>query len=86
MPIICPVCSKQRYSYQAVIQCKSCQGWVHHGNRLNCSGLSDNEFIEHTSDEDKPYDCDHCINERNSRYNKSNFLTLPFTHESDINI
>ena len=86
MPIICPVCSKQRYSYQAVIQCKSCQGWVHHANRLNCSGLSDNEFIEHTTDDDKPYECDHCIIERNSGHNRSNFVTLPFTHESDINI
>ena len=86
MPIICPVCSKQRFSYQSVIQCKSCQGWVHHANRLNCSGLSDNEFIEHTTDDDKPYECDHCIIERNSGHNRSNFVTLPFTHESDINI
>ena len=86
MPHICPVCTKQWYNYQKCLQCSSCQGWVHHGNRLNCSGLTDAEFQLHVDEEFKPFDCDHCINERNARNSRATFERLPFTHESDINI
>ena len=86
MPVICPVCTKQWFNYQKCIQCSSCQGYVHHGNRLNCSNLTDTEFQLHVDDQFKPYDCDHCINERNARNKRANFERLPFTHESDINI
>ena len=86
MPVICPVCTKQCFNSQNQIQCSSCHCYVHHGNRLNCSGLTDAEFQLHVGDQFKPYDCDHCISERNSRNNRYNLTCLPFTHESDINI
>ena len=86
MPNICPVCSKSQYSYQSSIQCDSCNGWIHHGNRLNCSGLTDSEFNSHQLDEHKHFDCDHCIIERNAKNKSSIFQRLPFSHECDDNI
>ena len=53
MPSICPVCSKNCYSSQNVVECTSCKNWIHHGNRLRCSGLTDVEFQDHTLDEFK---------------------------------
>ena len=62
MPIVCPVCSKKYYKdYQNVVECTSCWGLVHHGNRLGCSGLTDAEYEEHRVDEHKPFQCDHCV-------------------------
>ena len=86
MPYICPVCSKLWYSYQSSLECNSCKGWVHHGNRLNCSGLTDSEFKSHQNDEHKHFDCDRCISERNARNKSSIFQQLPFSHECEDNI
>lgn len=86
MPSICPVCSKSCFSYQNVVECTSCKNWVHHGNRLKCSGLTDYEFQEHSVDEFKPFECDHCISLRISRENNSVFIKLPFPVECEGNI
>ena len=67
MPLNCTVCSKNCYSYQNRIKCTSCEGWVHLGNRLNCSGMTDTEFENHITDELKPSECDHHVNCRISR-------------------
>ena len=86
MPLNCTVCSKNCHSYQGRIQCTLCEGWVHHGNRLNCSGITDTEFENHITDEFKPFECDHCVNLRISRTNSAVFHCLPFSQECDDNI
>ena len=87
MPFICPVCSKSYYPQsQNCIQCDTCQGWVHHENRLRCSGLTDTEFEEHLKDEFKPYECDHCISVKIAKENNSVFVALPFPVECEDNI
>ena len=87
MPYICPVCSKSYYPQsQNCIQCGTCQGWVHHENRLRCSGLTDAEFEEHQNDEYKPYECDHCVSVKIAKENNSVFVTLPFPVECEDNI
>ena len=86
MPKKCQVCTKNLYSYPNFIQCTSCFGWIHHGNRLDCSSLTDEEFEEHVSDVNKPFTCDHCISERISKENNSVFQTLPFPVECEDNI
>ena len=85
MPYVCPVCDKKWYSYQNSLQCNSCQNWIHHGNKLGCSGLTDAEFNEHTNDNFKPFECDHCIGERNAKANHSTLLKLPFPVECEGN-
>ena len=82
----CPVCSKSCHSYQNVVECSTCKKWVHHGNRLKCSGLTDAEFEEHTLDEFKPFECDFCVSLRISRENNSIFVKLPFPVECEENI
>ena len=57
--------------------------WVHHGNRLKCSGLTDSEYQEHRSDEHKPFECDRCVGVRIAKANNSVFVTLPFPVECD---
>ena len=74
------------YSYQKRIQCDSCFGWVHHGNRLKCSGLTDIEFQQHVDDIYKPFECDHWVSERISKSNNSVFQFLPFPLECEDNI
>ena len=86
MPPKCPVCSKCLYSYQNRIQCGSCFGWVHHGNRLKCSSLTDIEFEEHVNDVYKPFECDHCVSERIPKSNNSIFQTQPFPVECEENV
>ena len=86
MPTKCPVCSKFNYSYQEFVQCNLCFGWVHHGNRLKCSGLTDTEFQEHVDDVYKRFECDHCVAERISKSNNTIFQTLPFPVECEDNI
>ena len=87
MPYICPVCSKFFYSQsQNCIQCDTCRGWVHHDNRLKCSGLTDAEYEEHMKDEFKPYECDHCVAVKIAEENKSIFVQLPFPVECEGNI
>ena len=86
MPDICPVCSKKNYSYQNCIQCDSCQGWVHHKNRLRCSGLTDTEFEEHQNDPHKPFECDHCISVKIAKENSTLLVRLPFPVECEDNI
>ena len=83
MPYICPVCSKNYYSYQNCIQCDTCQGWVHHDNRLRCSGLTDNEFEEHQKDPHKPFECDHCVSVKIAKEYNSVFVQLPYPVECD---
>ena len=79
MPKVCPVCSKQLYSYQSWIQCDTCQGLVHHDNR--CSGLTDTEFEEHQNDPHKPFECDHCISVKIAKENSTLLVCLPFPVE-----
>ena len=87
MPFICPVCSKNYYlQSQNCIQCDTCQGWVHHENRLRCSGLTDAEFVEHQNNEYKPFECDHCVSVKIAKENNSVFVTLPFPVECEDNI
>ena len=61
MPDICPICTKTCRSNQSQIECSSCHGWIHHGNRLNCSGLTDTEFSLHSNDDNQIFECDNCI-------------------------
>ena len=87
MPYICPVCSKKYYPQsQNCIQCDTCQGWVHHENRLKCSGLTDFEYAQHQIEEYKPFECDNCISRIISKENNSVFLRLPFPVECEDNI
>ena len=87
MPYICPVCSKSYYPQsQNCIQCDTCQGWVHHENRLRCSGLTETEFEEHQNNEYKPYECDHCVSVKIAKENNSVFVSLPFPVECEDNI
>ena len=86
MPHICPVCTKGCYTSQNWLECTLCKKWVHHGNRLQCSGLTDIEFEEHKSDELKPFECDHCISEKISRAHNEIFIRLPFPIECEGNI
>ena len=82
----CTVCSKDCHSYQSRVECTSCRGWVHHDNRLMCSGLTDEEFKEHQDDEYKPFECDHCVAEHIAKGNNANFVRLPFPVELEDNI
>ena len=87
MPPTCPVCTKRLYNnYQNSVQCTSCNGWVHHDNRLKCSGLTDIEFEDHQKDPNKPYECDHCISQKIAKENNSYFIRLPFPVECEGNI
>ena len=86
MPKKCEVCTKNLYSYQNFIQCTSCFGWIHHGNRLECSSLTDTEFEEHVNDIDKAFTCDNCISANISKMNNSVFQILPFPVECEDNI
>ena len=61
MPDICPVCAKTCRTNQRQIECSSCNCWIHHGNRLNCSGLTETEFALHSNDDNKFFECDNCI-------------------------
>ena len=86
MPHTCPVCSKNCHSYQTLLECTSCRNWVHHGNRLQCAGLTDVEFEEHKADELKPFECDHCFSERTAKDRNDFFIRLPFPIECEDNI
>ena len=87
MPPTCPVCTKSVYnSYQNSVQCTFCNGWVHHDNRLKCSGLTETEFENHQKDPDKPFECDHCISVKIANENNSYFTRLPFPVECEDNI
>ena len=86
MPSICPVCSKSCHSSQNLVECSTCKRWIHHGNRLKCSGLTDVEYHEHALDEFKPFECDYCVSLRISQENNSIFVRLPFPVECEGNI
>ena len=87
MPYACPVCFKSYYpGFQNCIQCDTCQGWVHHKNRLRCSGLTDFEFEEHQNDEFKPFECDHCVSSKIAKENNLVFVNLPYPVECEDNI
>ena len=86
MPVICPVCNKNLHSYQGRVECTTCSGWVHHGNMLKCSGLTETEFEEHKNDVTKPFECDHCVNVKIAQANNSIFVRLPFPVECEDNI
>ena len=87
MPYICPVCSKNYYPQsQDCLQCDTCKGWVHHDNRLKCSGLTDAEFKEHANDEFKPFECDHCVAVKIAKENGAILAILPFPVECEDNI
>ena len=68
------------------MQCDTCKGWVHHDNRLKCSGLTDAEFEEHKNDEFKPFECDHCVAIKIAKENGKAFVELPFPVECEGNI
>ena len=86
MPYTCPVCDKKWYHYQKSLHCNTCQNWVHHGNKLGCSGLTDAEFNEHVMDDYKFFECDHCVAERIAKINHSSLIKLPFPIECEGNI
>ena len=81
-----PPCLKSVQFAQNSIQCGTCFGWVHHGNRLKCSSLTDTEFQEHVNDTYKPFECDHCVSKLISKNNNSVFQSLPFPVECEDNI
>ena len=65
MPYICPICSKPWRTGQASIKCTSCHNWIHHKNKLNCSKMTDSEFINHSNDCDREWLCDCCVANNN---------------------
>ena len=87
MPSTCPVCTKIVYnSYQSSVQCTFCHGWVHHGNLLKCSSLTEAEFDDHQNNPEKPFECDNCISIKIAEENNSRFIKLPFPIECEGNI
>ena len=81
MPHICPVCTKPNRNGQNSIQCSTCNGWVHHKNRLNCSGITNIEFEVHNNDESKFYECDSCT----ASLTLKTFAHLPEFESTTIN-
>ena len=77
MTFFCPVCAVKWRSGQKSIQCTSCQGWVHHNNKNNCSSLTNKEFETHCNDDNKLWECDKCISK--------SLVTLPFANLDDNN-
>ena len=76
MPHICPICTKPWRSGQASIKCTTCQKWIHHSNRLNCSKLTETEFQLQSNDSDRIWQCDCCVS--NIKFNT--FFNLPLYH------
>ena len=70
---ICPICTEACLNTQNSIHCVSCDKWIHHNNRNNCSGLTDTEFESH-KDASKHWECDNCT----AKINTTVFLHLPF--------
>ena len=75
MSYICPICSNLWKTGQKSIQCMTCNSWVHHNNRRNCSGLTNSEFLKHCNNEDISWECDKCIMKTN--------INLPFNDLDD---
>ena len=75
MLFFCPICSEKWKIGQKAIQCTSCEGWVHHNNVNNCSGLTNLEFESHCYDNTKLWECDKCII---AKQNNRDFSFLPF--------
>ena len=86
MPYLCPVCTKAYYPSQNCLECNICNNWVHHGNRLHCSGLTDAEFDQHKLNSDLPFECDHCVSKRIAKANNDIFIKLPFPVECEGNV
>ena len=82
MPYICPICVKPWRNTQDSIHCASCDEWIHHNNRNNCSRLTDTEFETHRNDETKPWKCDNCLAKTTSK----SFYSLPFVHLDTDNL
>ena len=55
----------------------TCNNWVHHNNRNNCSGLTNSEFQKHCNDTNILWECDKCIMKTN--------LVLPMDDDTWIN-
>ena len=53
---------------------------------MKCSSLTDTEFEEHVNDQDKPFECDHCVGIKIATENNSYFVKLPFPVECEGNI
>ena len=85
MTQICPVCFKGFNSKQNRIECSVCKNWVHHGNRSQCSNLTDIEFQEHLNDVLKYFECDNCLSIRYAKDSNSIFSELPFDIECKEN-
>ena len=68
----CPVCEKNWKKGDASILCSNCNGWVHHNNRLKCSKLSNEDFVNHTLNDDLSWTCVKC-----------DLLVLPFNNLND---
>ena len=64
---------------QDSIECLSCNQWVHHDNKTNCSGLTNSEFEIYCNDKNKGYECDQCMYKNNVK----TFFTLPFANQDD---
>ena len=77
MPYTCPVCSCNWRSGQKSIQCTTCQCWVHHNNKKNCSGLTNTEFDIHCNETDKAWECDRCLGK--------SLIFLPFSNLDESN-
>ena len=73
MPSPCPICRKERRSNQNLVECVTCKNFIHHGNRFNCSNLTDTEFQNHVENPSLFYQCDNCI----SKSVLKNFALLP---------
>ena len=78
MPVTCSVCSKNCHTH-TLLECTSFGNWVHNGNRLPFSGLTDQSLMS-----TKP--CDHCISKRMSRGRNDIFIRSPFPIEHEYNV
>ena len=82
MPYICPICSKPWRTNQKSIECSTCLKWVHHNNRIHCSGLTDQEFSSHANDSDLIFNCDKCV----AKEVYGQFRYLPHHYEPHLDI
>lgn len=74
------MCNRPWRTGQASLQCTTCMSWIHHGNKKNCSGITDTEFALHENDHTLKWECDHCI----AKVSSTNFINLPFNENCEV--
>ena len=60
MKFKCPLCTKKWKEGQESIQCSTCNQWVHHNNKNNCSLLTNKDFNSHSDNVNLSWNCAKC--------------------------